>query len=290
MTNVLLLGSLPNSHRHIEPELMRRLMAETQINDIISSGIGTRGLEFVSNRPSVGSLSDTSEFSTDEMYRFLMNSRNIIDSPITGSEEFPGQLLRPQVENIRLGDQVHDLLVEYFSSTYVNAIFRKPFAEEIPNSSIVLDKANKYGKCQIGAEIFGSVYSPRNIKSSFILAKFMNRDGRSVDIYPGQVQYFFEHNIFMPFTGNLTHKLAFVRWYKPANSSSIRYHFSINDDAGTCNVELWENSFYPISRDNIIPIHNILGRFVPVKYKISERSNSKEYLAIIPLNRKFHLR
>lgn len=116
----------------------------------------------------------------------------------------------------------------------------------------------------------------------------INLDGKSVDIYPGQIQYFFEHSIYLSQT-NLTHKLANVRWYKPVNSSSIRYHFSIDDDVKTCNVELWGNSFYPISRDNIIPIHNILGRFIPVKYKISDRSNAREYLAVIPINRKFHL-
>ena len=86
-----------------------------------------------------------------------------------------------------------------------------------------------------------------------------------------------------------THKLAFVRWYKPVNSSSIQHRFSIDDDVKTYNVELWENNFFPISRDNIIPIHNILGRFVPVRYKTSDRSNAREYLAVIPINRKFHL-
>ena len=101
---------------------------------------------------------------------------------------------------------------------------------------------------------------------------------------------FFEHTINLS-SQNLTHKLAFVRWFKPASSALIRYHFSINDEINTCNVELWEKDFYPnISRDNLIPIHNILDRFIPVKYKTSNRSNSKEYLAVIPLNRKFHLR
>ena len=217
-----------------------------------------------------------------------MNSRNIIDSPVTGSEEFPGNLLKPQTDNVQLEDQIHDLFVKYYMDTYVNSTFRKPFTEEVSNSTIVINKANKYGRCQIGAEIFGSVTSPRHIKSSFILAKFINRDGTSIDIYPGQIQYFFEHNIFLS-SQNLTHKLAFVKWYKPISSSSIQYYFSINDDIETCNVELWKNNFYPISRDSIIPIHNILGRFIPAKYKTSQRSNSREYLAVIPLTRKFHL-
>ena len=185
-------------------------MTDCQVDNIISSGIETKGLEIFNNRPTVGSLSDTNEIPTDEIYRFLMNSRNIIDSPITGSEEFPGQFLKPQTENVRLKNPIHDLLVEYYTNTYVNSIFRKPFTQEVPDSAIVINKTNQYGRCQIGAEIFGSATSARHIKSSFVLAKFINRDGISVDIYPGQIQYFFEHSIYLS-SQNLTHKLAFVR-------------------------------------------------------------------------------
>ena len=159
--------------------------------------------------------------------------------------------------------------------------------QELPDSSIVLNNTNQYGRCQIGAEIFGLATSARHIKSSFILAKFINLDGKSVDIYPGQIQYFFEHRIYLS-SRNLVYKLAYVRWYRSVNSSSIRHRFSIDDNVKTCNVELWENVFYPISRDNIILIHNILDRFVSVKYKTSDWSNAKEYLAIISINRKFH--
>ena len=216
-----------------------------------------------------------------------MNSKNILESPVTGCEEFSGEFLQPRSENISLEESIHDYLVKYYRVTYINSTFRKPFTVDSPDSIIVNNRANQYGRCQIGAEIFGSADSPRHIKSSFILAKFINRDG-SVDTYPGQIQYFFEHTIRMS-SQNLTHKLTYVRWYKAASSSSIRYHFSIDDDDKTCNVELWENDFYPISRDCIILVHNILGRFIPVKYKISERRNAKGYLAVIPLNRKFHL-
>src|SRR2546429_6099199 len=86
---IILLGSLPNSYRQIEPELMRQLMAELHINDIISSGSEVKGLELLNKRFSVGSLSDTDEFSTEKMHRFLMYSSNILDSLITGSENFP---------------------------------------------------------------------------------------------------------------------------------------------------------------------------------------------------------
>ena len=60
------LSSLLNSNRKIEPELMRQLMFDIQINSITSSGgIKVKGLELLDNQPSISSLSNTDEFSSD---------------------------------------------------------------------------------------------------------------------------------------------------------------------------------------------------------------------------------
>ena len=119
------------------------------------------------------------------------------------------------------------------------------------------------------------------------MAKFETQDGR-IDTYPGQIQFFFVHSICVNGTDLDDHYLAYIRWYK---ESKNRYHFSVNDDNNQqiCNVELWDSEFYPKSRDCIVPVHHILGRFVPTKYKISNRKNAKEYIAINPINRKFNL-
>ena len=135
---IILLGSLPNSHRQIEPELMRRLIAELHVNDIISSGSKVKGLELFNKQSSVGSLSDTNEFLTEEMHRFLMYSRNANH----GSENFPGSLLPLQFENIFLEKSIYDLLVEYYTDTYVDSTFRKPFHRDTSNSVVVVNKAN----------------------------------------------------------------------------------------------------------------------------------------------------
>src|SRR5581483_10485728 len=121
-------------------------MSESQIDDIISSGRKTKELKIFEGRPSVGSFSDTNELPIDGMYQFLINLRNIIDLPITGSEEFPDSLLKLQIDNVQLEDQIHDLLVKYYIGTYVNSTFRKPFTEEVSNSIIVINKVNKYGR------------------------------------------------------------------------------------------------------------------------------------------------
>ncbi|GBB97645.1 hypothetical protein RclHR1_30210002 [Rhizophagus clarus] len=166
---------------------MRQLMTEIQINDIISSSSEVISIKLLNKRPSVSFLS---EFPTNEMYQFLMNSRNILESPITGCKEFPDIFLALRSKDIHLDEQIYDLLIEYYKDTYVVSIFRKPFTENLPNSTIIINKANRYGRCQISAEIFGSAAAIRHIKSSFILAKFINRDGNSVDTYPGQIQFF----------------------------------------------------------------------------------------------------
>jgi len=65
---------------------MRRLMNDSRITDLTNSGIETKGLDLLNNRPTVGFLSATDNFSSDEMYRFWLNSHIIQESTITGKE------------------------------------------------------------------------------------------------------------------------------------------------------------------------------------------------------------
>jgi hypothetical protein len=269
----------------VEPEIMRRLMNDNRIANLTNSGIETKGLDLLNNRPTVGSLSAADNFSSDEMHRFWLNSRVIQGSVMTGNERFPGEMLSPSFKNVLLPNSMLDLLVEYYIATYESFEFRRPSIGGVPNAIIIRVKMNQFGRCRIGSEIFGSAVSFRYVKSSFVLARFVTDDG-SVDCYPGQIQYFFTHTLDLP-NGPAEHTLAYIRWYHHAN---LRYHFEIDDENRTCNVELWDTKFYRESRDCIIPVHNILGRFVPVKYRISDRQNAKDYLAINPINRKFQIR
>ena len=111
------LGSLPNSNRKIEPELMRRLMFDSQV--ISSSGVEMKGLELLDKQSSIGSLLVTDEFSSDEMHRFWMNSQDIQASQVSGSEDFPGEFLKPSFNNTLLSSEILDLMVKYYLATYV---------------------------------------------------------------------------------------------------------------------------------------------------------------------------
>ena len=49
-----------------------------------------------------------------------------------------------------------------------------------------------------------------------------------------------------------------------------------------------ERDFYELSRDCIILIHSILGRFIAGTMKIGKK-NPKEYLSVISINKKIHI-
>ena len=85
------------------------------------------GLELLNNQPSTGSFSETDQFSTDELHRFLMNTYNIQESVINGSEQFPGELLHPEKLNLIILNELLNLLVEYYEASYETISFRKTF-------------------------------------------------------------------------------------------------------------------------------------------------------------------
>src|SRR5205807_70263 len=132
-----------------------------------------------------------------------------------GSEPFPGEMLNPSSKNITLSSSMLDLMVEYYMATYESLEFWKPFGEGSLNAIIIRIKINRFGRCQIGSKFFGSVIFSRHEKSSYILAKFMT------NCYLGQIQYFFTHTVDLP-GGASEHYLAYVRWYRHADSAKMK--------------------------------------------------------------------
>src|SRR6266540_4263623 len=152
-------------------------MFDAQIEDIKSSGIETKGLELLENRPTVGSLSATDRFSSDEMRRFLLHSRNIKESVITGCEAFPGEMLRSYFNNILLSNEMLDRMVEYYEVAYKNQDFQKLFSEGSESAIIIQVKMNQFRRCRISSEVFRSLMLLRHVKSLYILTKFIMSDG-----------------------------------------------------------------------------------------------------------------
>ena len=152
----------------------------------------------------------------------------------------------------------------------------------------VFPRIIQYGQLKLGSEIFRSTFSACYIRSSRILARFVASEDESIDSYPGQVQFYFDYTLYLPF-GKQTYHLAFVKWYKPVDDHETRFHIKIKEDDSSCNVELWDQEFYELGRDCIIPIHQIYSRFIAGTYTDTDENDPKTYMAIIPLHRKYNL-
>ena len=151
-------------------------------------------LDILQQKKSVGSLAAFDEFSGDEYKNFIRLSL-IEEESAFGTEQFPRMLLRPFQET-NLPNSILDLLVEFYDNLY-NDYFTSVRTITGPNNDVVVNaKVKQYGRLRIGADIYGSVQASRHEKSSYILARFVQQDG-TIDTYPGQVQFFFEHTIYL---------------------------------------------------------------------------------------------
>lgn len=137
---------------------------------------------------------------------------------------------------------------------------------------------------QIGAEIFGSVILSQQEKNATIFAKWKAVNDESIDVYPGEVQYYFEHTLRFS-ERSKTHLLTYVKWYKCAPTSGIRFKHSFMKPK-ISNTELWKTEYYEEGCDSLLAVHRILCRAIKFKYITIGKYN---YLSIIPLNRKFNL-
>ena len=238
-------------------------------------------LDIIKPKESTGSLAALDNFESDGYQNFIRLS-SIEDGLASGTEPFPGELMNPCQET-NLPKNTLDLLVEFYNNLYDDHFIAISSITGPNNDTVVNSKIKQYGRLRIGADIYGSIQAARYEKSSFILARFVQDDG-SIDTYSGQVLFFFEHAIYLN-NVSVTHSLAFVKWYNPVKDPEIRYYCQVGDDVKSCNIELWTNEFFDLSRDSIIPIHNILGKFIKCKFYVGTR-NAKEYMAVIALNKK----
>ncbi|CAB5351793.1 unnamed protein product [Rhizophagus irregularis] len=273
------IGSYPNSNRQIEPELMRIVLKNTLINYHLSykwsSGLLKESLSLIMPKKAVGSLAFKAE--KDELQHFLSMRHNTSTfSKIYDTEKLLGQMLNSSCFKVIIPLVLRRFLCEWYSILY-----EKEQNEILGFMDLVIDQ---HARLQIGAEIFGSMILGHQEKNVIILAKWKASNDDSVDIYPGDVQYYFEHTLRLP-EGPRKHLLAYVKWYKSAPSSDIRFkHRFIEPEIS--NTELWQAEYFQEGCDSIIAVHRILCR--ATKFK-SMCVGKRKYLSIILLNRKFNL-
>ncbi|PKB93593.1 hypothetical protein RhiirA5_433576 [Rhizophagus irregularis] len=237
-----------------------------------TSGLLDESLCFLVKKKDVGSLALTAE--REELQYFL--SMRHSTSKIYGTEAIPGQLLKPSYLRVVIPSELRMFLCEWYEMLY-----EKDHDEILGFMDLQI---NQHARLQIGSEIFGSVIAGRHETNSTILAKWKAFSDETIDIYPGEVQYYFEHTLRLP-EGSRTHLLAYVKWYKNAPSSDIRFkHRFIEPELS--NTELWKGEYYEEGCDSLIAVHRILCRATKIR---NIRVGKQNYISIMPLNRKFNL-
>jgi hypothetical protein len=265
-------------------------MQQLRVDELVSAQSNNdklvEALKLIQPRPTSGSLAAYDNFNYAELYQFRKAFFQEVDDTIVGSEPFPGEMLTPCRSRVALPDNIYQILTDYYKNAYELQFVTIAEILASPRDSIVVPKmVNQFGRVRISAEIFGSAMAPRFLKNANVLANFI-QDNETTDLFPGQVQYYFEHT--MRISGDLkTHRLVFVKWYKPAPNQQTRFYTKIDDEKSS-NIELWRNEFYDIARDCIIPVHYLYSRFVSTKFVIGKK-NPIAYNAVIPINRQFHL-
>jgi len=247
-------------------------------NDFLSNA-----LDIINPRKSAGSLAALDDFASDEYQNFIRLS--LIEEGLAfGTKRFLGSPMKPYYETI-LPSDILDLLIKFYNSLYNDDHFIPISSIMGPSDNIIVNsKIKQYGRLRISIDIYDSVQAAYYKKSSYILARFVQND-ETIDTFPGQVQFFFEHTIYLKDSQPSNHLLALVKWYKPVRDHETRYYCQVDNDVNTCNIELWSNEFYEMGRDSIIPIYNILEKFIKYKFDFGTKK-LKEYMAIISLNKK----
>ena len=179
-------------------------------------------LKLIQSWPTSGSLAAYDNFNYAELYQFRKAFFQEVNDTIAGSEPFPGEMLTPCRSRVALPDNIYQILTDYYNDAYELQFATIAEISASPKDTIVVPNVvNQFGRVRILAEIFGSVMAPRYLKNANVLANFI-QNNETIDLFPGQVQYYFEHT--MRISGELkTHRLAFVKWYKPAPANSILY-------------------------------------------------------------------
>jgi len=288
LLNNISIGSFPNSHRQIEPELLRIIMQNRRLDNLISDQSNNvkliEALKLIQPRLTSGSLAAYDNLNYAKLCQFRKVFFQEVDDTIVGSEPFPGEMLAPCENCVALPDNIYKILTDYYNNAYELQFVT--IAESLTGSRdsvVVPNMVNQFGHVRILTEIFGSTMALRYLKNANVLAKFI-QDNETTDLFPGQVQYYFEHIM----DELKTHRLAFIKCYKPAPNQKTQFYTSIDDNERSSNIELWKNEFYDIERDCLIPIHYLYSRFVSSKFVIGKK-NPIAYNAVIPINRQFHL-
>src|SRR5436305_9353044 len=118
----LIIGSFSNSHRQIEPELLRIIMQHWRLDDLISAQSNNtklaEALKLIQSRATSGSLAANDNFEFAELCQFRKIFLQEVDDTIVSSEPFPGEMLTLCRNRVALPDNIYQILTDYYNNAY----------------------------------------------------------------------------------------------------------------------------------------------------------------------------
>uniref|UniRef100_U9UPJ4 Transposase domain-containing protein n=1 Tax=Rhizophagus irregularis (strain DAOM 181602 / DAOM 197198 / MUCL 43194) TaxID=747089 RepID=U9UPJ4_RHIID len=82
------------------------------------NGLLVEGLKLVKSWLTTGSLLAYDNFEWDELYRFRLIYSLEVEDTITGSEQFPREIMTPRKQDVILPNNIYKLLVDYYNNVY----------------------------------------------------------------------------------------------------------------------------------------------------------------------------
>ncbi|CAG8706549.1 1673_t:CDS:1, partial [Dentiscutata heterogama] len=153
------------------------------------------------------SLKMTENFKNKDLKEYLDMANKINNARvITETEKYPGEMIGMINENVNIPDNLYKYLTEYYFILN-DELYGDPHGDlydEEPLTQAMEKVITQFGRLKFGAEIYGSKIAPRYENRSYIRAKFLAFRDNTEDIYPGKIQFFFQHKF-----KNKTYHLAY---------------------------------------------------------------------------------
>ena len=170
-------------------------------------------------------------------------------------------------EELYMLDAHYNCLLEFYRIQYENRGL-EDYRQATREGVFVGNRIEKIKTITLMGQTYRSL-AARSHRGAHVLVKFV--DSRRMLFWPGEIQYFFRHQlqvngVFVP------HVMAFVRWFgKPPQTADMHLH---TDGF----VETWLREYDDYSYECIVPVHRLYTQVAVVKGETT--------VTVIPLHKK----
>src|SRR5204863_3397387 len=156
---------LPKQQKEYRARIIAYNPANCRLDELIIANQSDKlneVLRLVKPWPTAGSLTMYDGLDSSELHQFRQNFRIESDITITGSENFPGEMLTLRNDRVPLLDDIYELLVYYYNDAYYDLEFviiagvsdKLILEEELEDFIVILPNITQHGVMDtLGSEV-----------------------------------------------------------------------------------------------------------------------------------------